>query len=361
MPTVLLVGTFLSRHRGYRAVCEDLAQRLEGRGWEVITTSDKKGRLARVLDMAATVWSRRGTYQAAHVDVYSGTAFVWAEMVCALIRRTGHPYILTLHGGNLPAFARQWPRRVGRLLGSAAAVTVPSRYLLNEMQAYSANLTYLPNALESEDYPYTPRLAARPRLVWLRAFHETYNPTMAPRVLAHLSSDFPDSELVMAGHDKGDGSMERVRRVAEDLGVAHRTRIIGGVKKEDVPGLLNQSDIFLNTTWVDNAPVSVLEAMSCGLCVVSTKVGGVPYLLEDGKDALLTPPGDEGAMAAAIRRILNEPALAATLSRNARAKAEALDWRVILPRWEALFRSLLSAGEPSGQREQQREAAAERQ
>jgi len=98
-----------------------------------------------------------------------------------------------------------------------------------------------------------------------------------------------------------------------------------------------KGDIFLNTTNVDNAPVTVLEAMASGLCVVSTNVGGIPYMLEDEQDALLVPPDDAEAMAAAVRRVLTEPRLAESLSRNARHKAERSDWAVVLPQWETLL------------------------
>lgn len=75
--------------------------------------------------------------------------------------------------------------------------------------------------------------------------------------------------------------------------------------------------------------------------VVSTDVGGIPYLLEHESDALLVPPNDPAAMAAAVRRILTEPELAAQLSRNARRKAEQFDWETILPRWEELLISVM--------------------
>ena len=93
----------------------------------------------------------------------------------------------------------------------------------------------------------------------------------------------------------------------------------------------------MNTTNVDNTPLSVLEAQAAGLCVVSTNVGGLPYLLADGHDALLVPPDDPAAMAEAVRRAISEPGLAASLSRNGRAKAEEFDWTCVLPRWESLF------------------------
>ncbi len=89
-------------------------------------------------------------------------------------------------------------------------------------------------------------------------------------------------------------------------------------------------------------PVSVLEAMGCGLCVVSTNVGGIPYLLEHEKDALLVPPGQADKMAAAVRRILTEPGFAEKLSRNARRKAEQFAWDAVLPKWENI---LLDLGE----------------
>ena len=102
----------------------------------------------------------------------------------------------------------------------------------------------------------------------------------------------PDISLVMVGRDKHDGSLEETKRVAAELGVADRLQLPGGVPKEDVANWLNEGDIFLNTTHVDNAPVSVLEAMACGLCVVSTAAGGMADLAEDGREALLVRPDD---------------------------------------------------------------------
>jgi glycosyltransferase involved in cell wall biosynthesis len=111
----------------------------------------------------------------------------------------------------------------------------------------------------------------------------------------------------------------------------------GQVPKEEVPLWLHKGDIFLNTTNVDNTPVSVIEAMACGLCIISTDVGGIPYLLQQEQDALLVPPDDADAMARAVHRILTEPGLAEHLSRQGRQKAEDFDWSVIMPKWEELL------------------------
>ncbi|RIK26321.1 MAG: glycosyl transferase family 1, partial [Chloroflexi bacterium] len=127
------------------------------------------------------------------------------------------------------------------------------------------------------------------------------------------------------------------RRFVGDNNLQAHVSYIAGVPKEEVPAWLQRGDIFLNTTNVDNTPVSVIEAMACGLCVVRTNVGGIPYLLDHEQDALLVPPNDPDAMADAVRRILTEPGLAERLSRNARRKAEQFDWETILPQWERLL------------------------
>src|SRR5262249_17817849 len=139
--SVLLVGNFLSSRIGSRTICEDLADQLTNAGWPILTVSDKVSRTARLADMLNTVWSRRHHYSVAHVDVY-GTpmAFRWAEAACLALRLAKKPYVLTLHGGNIPEFARQHPGRVRRLLNSARLVTTPSRYLLEQMSVYRNNL-----------------------------------------------------------------------------------------------------------------------------------------------------------------------------------------------------------------------------
>jgi glycosyltransferase involved in cell wall biosynthesis len=336
-PALLLVGNFLSATSGTRGVGEDLALRLSDTGWQVYTTSQRSARFARLSDMLVTTWRMRRHYALAQVDVYSGPAFIWAEAVCRMLRLLGKPYILTLHGGNLPCFAQRRPGRVQRLLRSAAAVTTPSHYLFEQMNSYCSDLRLLPNPLALECYTYRTRIQPQPRLVWLRAFHTVYNPALAPQVVAELVRDVPDIHLLMIGPDKGDGSLAHTHAMAAKLHVAGHMTFHGAIPKSSVPEWMHRGDIFLNTTNVDNTPVTVMEAMACGLCVVSTNVGGISYLLQHEQDALLVPPRDPGAMAAAVRRILTEPGLAEHLSRNARKKVEQFDWSAILPQWEALL------------------------
>jgi glycosyltransferase involved in cell wall biosynthesis len=184
--TVLMIGNFLSSSLGVRGVCEDLAEHLEEREWSIIRASSYRRRLPRIISMVYTAWSRRSEYSVAQVDVFSGPAFLWAETVCLTLRMAGRPYVLTLHGGKLPVFATRWPKRVRNLLVSAYAVTTPSRYLLEHMKSYLDNVRLIANPIETGRYQFRLRKKPGPRIIWLRAFHEIYNPVLAPQVLSLL-------------------------------------------------------------------------------------------------------------------------------------------------------------------------------
>ncbi len=334
---VLLVGNFLSsRAQTARQVCEDLAERLSAAGIATITTSSKAGRAERFIEMIATAWARRHEYDVAQVDVFSGLSFLWAEAVCAVLQVASKPYVLTLHGGGLPAFFARWPKRGARLLRHAAAVTIPSRFLLEQLHSFRSDLILLPNAIDVSRYTFRLRNEPAPRLIWLRAFHEVYNPILALRVVALLKDEFPNIRLTMTGPDK-DGSLESVRAEARRLGVVSCTKFSGMIPKDQVPAAMAAGDIYLNTNNIDNMPVTLLEAMACGVCVVSTNVGGVPHLVQHERNGLLTPRGDANAMAEAVRRLLSEPGLAARISATARATAEQYDWSVTLPQWRRLL------------------------
>jgi glycosyltransferase involved in cell wall biosynthesis len=348
-PRVLMVGTHPAPHVGSRSVGEGLAEGLRQRGFDVRVTSRLRFRTLRVADMLVTAWAYRHTYDVAQVDVYSGAAFRWAEWVTRLMRAIGKPYVLTLHGGNLPEFAKKQPLRIGRLLSRAAAVTAPSPYLAQAMYPARRDVQVVPNPFDVTTYMYTERARPIANLVWLRTFHSIYDPVLAVRVLARVAYHADDAHLTMIGPDK-DGSLADVRAEAKRLGVLNRILFTGGVAKSDVPGWLSRNDIFLNTSTVDNAPVSVLEAMATGLPIVTTDVGGIPYLVKNGHNAILVPPRDVDAMAEAVMRVLTEPGLAVHLSRNGRAEAEKFGWDLVLRRWEALLADAAGHNEHGNER-----------
>jgi len=338
---ILIIGNFLSKHTGAFGVCEDLALHLQREGWPVIISSFRVNKWIRHLEQLWVTISQKNRYCLATIDIFSGRSFYFSAFLIIILRVFGKPVVLILHGGNLPNLAKQHPQLVRWGINKAEFVVAPSMYLGEEMELYCDEIQIIPNAIDVSNYQFKQRTNVISKLVWLRAFHDIYNPELAPKVIKRLLSKFPDAHLLMIGPDKNDGSLLRTKELSEKLGLNEYITFNGHIPKTDVPLWMNKGDIYINTTNIDNTPVTIIEAMACGLCIVSTNVGGIPYLLEHEKNALLVPPDDPDAMAEAVFRLLTEPGLSARLSNNARRKIEKFDWSVVLQKWETLFYQVL--------------------
>jgi len=345
-PSVLMISNYLPCIKHNRNIWHALAERLSNQGWHIITTSSKEMRLLRLMDMLWTVYHQRDRYDLAEIDVFSGKAFIYAELCAYVLKRLNKPIILNLHGGGLPTFAQKYPKRVRHLLKIATVVVSPSQFQQKEFKVVRPDIRLIPNPINLSASIDRHRTTASPNLIWVRAFHEVYNPSMAIEVIHQLREEFPQIHLTMVGPDKRDGSLGRMKALAEALMVLDHVTIIPGVPHHEIPTLLNEADIFINTSNYDTSPRSLTEAMANGLCIVTTDVGGIPYLVNNHQEAFLVPPNQPGAMAEAVRVIITNEEIAAHLSYHARKKTEQFDWSRILPQWENLFLEVFK--EPRG-------------
>lgn len=332
----------LARNPGWVATqAEVLADHFQDAGYRVERTSVYPGRMRRLTDTVATVATWRGKVDLIVHAVFSGAAFGITDAASTIGQLLGLPQLFVLHGGALPEFAAARPGWVMRVLGRAAAVVAPSAYLAHQFESMIPGIEVIPNIIDLDLYPYRQRTPIQPRLLWMRTFHDVYHPEMAIEVLSDLRETHPEATLTMAGQDKG--LLEPVRALASRQGLAEAVRFPGFLDAAGKTREFSSHDVYLNTNRVDNMPVSVVEAAAYGLPVVATAVGGVPYLLDDGRTGLLVPDSDSGAMADAVRRLMSEPGLAAGLSANGRRLAEASAWTNVQSQWEALFEEVLHA------------------
>jgi glycosyltransferase involved in cell wall biosynthesis len=316
---LLLVAPLLSGAGRVPDVFETLGPLLADRGHEVTSTSARPEALLRVTDQVTTALRRRRRTDVTVVHLYSGRAFLTEDVVSAV---AGGRLVGVLSGGGLPAFGERHPGWVRRVLGRFDHLVAPSPYL-GRWAAAAADtpVTVIPNPLDLAPYPFRARTAVRPTVLWLRAYHDIYAPEVAVEAVALLVDRHPSVRLTMVGVDKG--RQDGVRALVTRRGLDDRVSVGGFAGPDEKRALFAEHDVFLNTSRVDNRPVSVVEAAASGLCVVSTDVGGIPDLVEDGASALLVPPDDPGAVAAAIARLVADPALGERISRGGRAVAEA--------------------------------------
>jgi L-malate glycosyltransferase len=340
-PRLCFVGPMVGRNPGYVTTQgEFLSDLFAAHGFSVICVSSRPNRYHRLADIVHTLIRRRRDVDLQCLQVYGGPSFVVEDIASWLARRFGQRIVMHLHGGAMPRFMKRHPRWSCRVLGRADALVTPTRYLAQAVVPYGLQAQVIPNGIHLSDYPYRHRKAVRPRLFWMRSFHSIYNPKMAIRVLAHLRDTFPDARLMMAGQAKGLES--EVAQLADSLGVSEAVRFPGFL---DMAGKIREgeaADIAISTAHVDNTPVAVIEACAMGMPVVSTAVGGVPDLLTDEETGLLVPDDDDEAMARAIQRLVEEPALASRLSANGRELAHSFSWERAYPQWVQLFTDVMA-------------------
>lgn len=337
---------FIGVHAGSRsgqAVSqnETIAGLFAGDGHDVFTASTARRPALRTLHQCVAVlwWARK-------VDVvvlatFSGRSFWYADLVSLLCQLSRTPTVMVLHGGKLPEYRAAHPRRVHRVLRRSTRVVAPSPFLARTFRDAGFDVDVIPNVLAIERYEYRHRVHARPRLLWMRTFHEHYHPELAVEVLARVRAAHPDATLTMGGADHGLLDATRSRAVA--LGVADAVHFAGYLDASAKAHAFADHDVFLNTNRVDNMPVSILEAAAAGLVTVATLAGGVPDLLTDGVDGCLVPVDDANALADAVLGLLADDGRYATLGAGARALAERSAWLKVAPRWVDEFAAVVDA------------------
>jgi glycosyltransferase involved in cell wall biosynthesis len=340
-PRICFVGPMIGKHPGCVTTQDEvLANLFRSDGRAVLSVSHKLGRLARVIDIAWTLLAKRGDIDILCLSVYGGPSFVVEDIASLLGKLFGFRIIMHFHGGALPQFLGRFPGWARRVLRRADVMVVPSKYLSRCLKGFGCELRIIPNVVDISQYSYRQMRELRPRLLWMRSFHDIWNPRMALRVLRRMLHDGFAASLVMAGQDKG--MLGTLRKEAQEMGVDGAVSFPGFLDVRAKRRYGEECDIFISTNRIDNTPVALIEAWAMGLPVVSTNVGGVPDLVCDGETGLLVDSDDDKSMAERVSELVRDARLARHLSESGRQKAEDCSWEKVRPQWEGLFQQIAS-------------------
>ena len=335
MNSLLYIGNKLSKHGVTPTTIEILGPLLEQEGFTVTYSSSHKNKGIRFIAMLSSVFRHRKVDYVL-IDTYSTINFWYAFATSQLCRCLKLKYIPILHGGNLASQLEKNPRICQMIFNNSFQNISPSFFLINQFKSHGyENLMYIPNSIELENHPFLERKKAKSNLLWVRSFAEIYNPMMAIEVFVSIKKKYPEATLCMVGPEK-DGSLLRAQKKAKDLKLD--IFFTEKLSKQDWINKSSAYDIFINTTRFDNMPVSVIEAMSLGLAVVSTNVGGIPFLIENQKEGLLIPDNDVNKMVEEIDRLIEDSVLFDKIVTNARIKAESFDWQTIKHKWITILK-----------------------
>jgi glycosyltransferase involved in cell wall biosynthesis len=336
MNSLLYIGNKLSDHGYTSTSIETLGSFLEAEGFTVYYASSKKNKTLRMLEMISMTFKYAKKVDYVLIDTYSTKNFWYAFIISQLCRTLNVKYIPKLHGGALPSRIVRTKFFANLIFKNAFVNIAPSNYLYEAFKENGyTNLKYIPNTIELQLYSQSVKVFDVPKILWVRSFAKIYNPVMAVKVLLGLKKTYPEAELCMIGPKKDD-TYEKVVRFAKKHNV--KVSFTGKLSKEEWIAVSRDYNVFINTTHFDNTPISVIEAMALGLPVVSTNVGGIPYLLEHNANALLVADNKTEEMTNQISRLFTEPKLAENISQKAKDTVQGFDWEIVKKQWMDLLK-----------------------
>tara|TARA_B100000927_G_scaffold273303_1_gene251605 strand:+ start:743 stop:1759 length:1017 start_codon:yes stop_codon:yes gene_type:complete len=332
MKNILYIGNKLSSSGNTIGGIETLGAQFESIGFKVLYAGKYKNKFLRLYDMLSSIFLKRKHFDYVVIDTYSSVAFWYAFFSALLCQIFKKKYIHILRGGSLPSRIKKSQFFSDIMFKKSYLNIAVSNYLYEAFKRYSINTVVIPNNINLRRYNFKKRLKFNPKILWVRSFMYQYNPNMAANVIKELIKDYPNVELCMVGPER-DKSLDDFKTYSNDLNVSKNIKITGLLSKEEWHKLSSNYDIFINTTNVDNTPISVIECMALGLPIVSTNVGGIPYLLENNFDSILVSKNDFSSMAFAIKRIIENSDFSKRLCLNARKKVERFDWENVKESW----------------------------
>jgi glycosyltransferase involved in cell wall biosynthesis len=272
-----------------------------------------------------------------HVFSASYWSFLLAPVPAMIAARLARrPVILHYHSGEADDHLANWGTLVHPWLRLADEIVVPSAYLQDVFARHGYPSRVIRNALDVSAFPYRERIALQPHLLSVRNLETHYGVDQTLRAFALVKATWSHATLTIAGY----GSQEStLKDLAASLALRD-VRFVGRIEPSRLPRLYDEADVFVNASTIDNQPVSILEALACGLPVVSTPIGDIPAMLCHGEAGQLVPPGDPAAIAAAIDALLTNPPLARRLTRAGREEVERYNWANVRDEWSDLYRTL---------------------
>src|SRR5947199_7493166 len=145
------------------------------------------------------------------------------------------------------------------------------------------------------------------------------------RAFAEVQCAYPDSILVLFG--KGT-CKEQILSLVQELRIPN-VDFMGVASRHSIGEYYDRADIFINASYLDNMPVSIIEAFACGLPVITTSPPSMRFLVDHERTGLLSGPGDARALAANVVRVLRDPALGAWLATNAFEESRQYHWTAV--------------------------------
>ncbi len=284
------------------------------------------------------LWCGLRDVDIAHIFSASYWSFLLAPAPAWLVARLrGKCTLINYRSGEAREHMQRF-RSASFVLSRVDEIVTPSGYLVDVFREFGLKAVVVPNVVDLTQFHYRERKPLRPRLVCTRGFSGYYSVDVVVRAFALVKKSYPDATLDLVGG----GPLEAdVRKLVADLQLSG-VKFSGVASRDNIGKCYDDADIFINASWLDNMPVSIIEAFAAGTPIVTTSPESIPYLVDNERTGLLSPVGDEKALAENVLRLLRDPELAARIALNAYQESSKFTWQAVRGQWLNVYRRLMN-------------------
>lgn len=285
---------------------------------------------ARLLPYLMALWRAAGQTDIFHVMANSGWSWhLFAAPAIWMARLRGTAVIVNYRGGEAAEFLQRSAKIVRFTMQQAVALVVPSGFLHEVFSRFGMSAEVVPNIIDLSRFHVRPSVrSGAPHLLVARNLEPLYDNETAIRALEIVRTRFADARLTIAGSGPEEN---RLRQLANTLGLENHVHFAGRLERDEMAAMYRSADLILNPSLADNMPNSVLEAWASGVPVISTNVGGIPFIAKDGLNASLVAAGDPCGMARECCLLLSDAALWNQRAQAGHVEAQRYTWMMVEP------------------------------
>jgi glycosyltransferase involved in cell wall biosynthesis len=312
---------------------------VEQRGNITVHWLKSSDRLYNIKVLTSDAWRVARVYHSIQPDVIHAQGFTEYATAVAPHQKL----ILSIHGleailpqatrmNHFRGFAGTYRRMTGKMIAhrcirksrgiiaNAGEYTVkPFPHLFSGKHIFKIANPIAPDFFEVKNIPETERKTFN--MLWVGVMTDRKNLLMLARGFAKVAAIYPNARLTLAGHIGESWYYEKLKQVLVDLNIESHVSVTGAISQQNILELYANADLFIFPSVEETAPMAMAQAMAAGLPVIASRVGGIPWMLDEGKAGWLEEPVDESGWVSSITRMIEQTETRRELGRLAKQRA----------------------------------------
>ncbi len=324
MKSILLIANYKEGVGGISIQVELLEKHLLAEGYNVKIFGTKKTFFKRLF-LPFLLFFEARNFDFFHMHGCSYFGFFPIALGVIVGKIFNKKTIVTYHGGDANDYFTKHPKFVKFFLKKTDVNIVLSGFLEKIFEKHSLPCVVIPNIIELDKKQFKYRQVIAPNYISVRTLSPLYNIPCILKAFSIVKKRYQNASLMILG----DGiEKANLQNLSEELKL-EQVQFVGKIPNSEIYNYLNKADILVSSPLIDNQPVSILEAFNAGLLVISSRVGGVPYMISDNETGLLFESNNEVELAKKMIEAVEDQNKSLKIIKNAKNKCSYYSWEYV--------------------------------